>query len=50
MNTYEPLSEAEILRRAEALRAETISSFFSALFSKNNKDRQSVPLHGVPAE
>ena len=52
MSDYTPQtvssSEADILRKAEALRAETIHTFFARLFSKRND--AAYPAHAAPAE
>ncbi len=54
MRTYTPdrafRSEAEILRQAEALRAETIHAFFAKLFSKRRNVEIAYPAHAAPAE
>ena len=47
MEKFETYNEAEILRQAEALRAETIRQFFAGLFDKNDGD---IRAHAVPAE
>ncbi len=50
MNQFETYSEAEIVRQAEALRAETIRAFFAGLFGTRQKTAPAMPLHAAPAE
>lgn len=47
---FETYSEAEILRRAEALRGEMIRSFFAGLFGKRENAATTFPAHAAPAE
>lgn len=48
--SFEPFSEAEILRQAEILRAEAIQSFFAGLFGKRGTVEPAFPAHIAPAE
>jgi hypothetical protein len=50
MNTFETYSEADILRQAQALRAETIRRFVSGLFRTRTETAPAVPMHAAAAE
>ena len=50
MNEYTPRSEIDIMRQAEALRAEAIRSFFAGLFGKREDAAPVYPPHAAPAE
>lgn len=43
-------NNTDILRQAEALRAEAISNFFTNLFSRKNKSATTIPMNLAPAE
>jgi hypothetical protein len=50
MSTFETYNEAEIMRKAEAMRAEAIRAFFAGLFRKRGTAAPTAPVHAAPAE
>jgi hypothetical protein len=47
---FNAINEADIMRQAQSLRAETIGTFFARLFSKHEKHEAVFPAHVAPAE